>query len=253
MIKIICDAASDLYDHDGLQIISTISPKVNLIDEAILSKHIYWDMVNNNIELKTTQVTEFDLINQIKGDIELGYNEFIVVTISSSASGFYNNCKYIENCHEFGNNIKIKIIDSHQVSYCIGIPILECQEKILNENISFVQAIEFLENELPKYIMYYIVPDNNVSRENKNGRIQFNQQSKYSIMRTSIYDKPCSYMFKCKNFYEARRKILYMTKNMKFIGKIRSDSSIKKYIGEFGGSLVSTFGVNVIGFLFKIK
>ena len=247
MIKLLCDGASDLYGRSDLKIIGVLSPMINNISECDYSKHLWWSLYSSGVKLKSSQVTEYQLLSQISNDIELGYNEFIVVTINSAVSGFYNNCAYLEKYPPF-EGIRIKFIDSRQVSYCFGMPLLECQDRILKYNYNFDQAIEFLENELPRYSMYYIIP---TTTKSLNGKVETSMARNYSVLKSNTEYAPSILIGSYNSYYEARRKILNLTRDKQFLGKIRSDYSIKNYIGEFGGSLIATAGTGTVGYLFK--
>ncbi len=158
-IKIIVDCASDVTASDATELdISLVSASVTYegktTPEADIIKTEYLNILLDCKDVPTTaQVTPTQVFDAYKSAYENGYTHVIVVTISSTGSGFYNNSFIAKGLFEdeFGKGkMQFAIMDSLAYTYSYGKPVLDAAA-MAKDGVSFDDIVTFLKEELACY------------------------------------------------------------------------------------------------------
>jgi len=157
-IQLMCDAASDfMYDEaKELGISLRLVPITHGNDqykEGILPKEEFIDILENSpIMPSTAQISPDNLLQGFKEAYEDGCTHIIVVTISSTGSGMYQNCFIAKELFEaeYGEDkIHFDFIDSRAYTYCYGDRLREAAQMV-KEGKTAEEIVEYLHDKLSR-------------------------------------------------------------------------------------------------------
>lgn len=136
-------------------------------DSAVTPNQIY-QLMRDGAVTSTTQPNEFEIKNYFSELVSSG-KDVLHLCMSSAMSGTYVNVKRIaeELNEEFAN--KIYVVDTLCQSFGIALLLIETYKKVQNENITVLQAVEFIES-IKKNIIHCFAVDT-LTYLSKGGRI----------------------------------------------------------------------------------
>jgi len=153
-ICLMTDSASDLthqiakeYDVSVLPVTITYGGKEFKEFEELDIKE-YWDFLENNDEQPTTaQITPVQYMEAFEKAKDDGYDEVICVTINAAGSGTYNSGLIARDLFygEFGEDMKIHMVDSMNYSYAYGSALVRAR-KMIDEGKSSAEIIEMIQD-----------------------------------------------------------------------------------------------------------
>lgn len=157
-IRIMCDAASDIMPDEARELGITLLPATLSYDgincnEGDISKEDYLQVLLTCKEVPTTgQVTPEKCLAAFRQAMEDGITHVLVVAISSTGSGFWNNAfmarKLFEE--EYGaGKLHFCIIDSLSYSYCYGGPIRKAAQMVL-DGVPHGEIVDYLKDVLAR-------------------------------------------------------------------------------------------------------
>lgn len=176
-IRIIVDTASDITLEEaqalGIDLLPvTVVVKDKTYKEAYnMSKEEFWHILNTCDEMPSTcQITPEQMMDAYKRALADGFTHVIVVTISSTGSGMYNNAHIAKSLlfEELGECLTIEIIDSLAYSYLYGEPVMKAAQMVL-QGADFQTTVDFLKDRLSRLEGYLCVF--NLKYAKKSGRL----------------------------------------------------------------------------------
>lgn len=175
-IRIITDSGSDISQKRAKELGIRVIPISFTFDgetyykEGIdMSTEEFYDKLKNSQQIpKTTQITPIEFSDIFNEEYDNGYDTLIVVTISSKASGIYQNATMVasEIMEERGG--EIIVIDSFSYTGIYGAPVVHAAH-MLKEGSSKDEIVSYLNDVLPTVKAYFLVDD--LLHLKKGGRI----------------------------------------------------------------------------------
>lgn len=175
-VKIITDSGSDIKrevaEKLGIRLIPisfTFDNETYYKDGVDLTLAEFYEMLSkSDTTPKTSQITPIQYEDIFNEEYDNGYDDLIVVTISSNGSGMYQNAVLSANAvmDERGGNITV--IDSQGFSAIYGAPVVHAA-KMLRDGKSRDEIVEFLNDAIPTMNAYFVVGD--LEHLKKGGRI----------------------------------------------------------------------------------
>lgn len=175
-IRIITDSGSDISqkraEELGIRVIPisfTFDGETYYKEGIDMSTEEFYDRLKTSQQIpKTTQITPIEFSDIFNEEYDNGYDTLIVVTISSKASGIYQNATMVasEIMEERGG--EIIVIDSFCYTGIYGAPVVHAAH-MLKEGSSKDEIVSYLNDVLPTVKAYFLVDD--LLHLKKGGRI----------------------------------------------------------------------------------
>ena len=175
-IRIITDSGSDISqkraEELGIRVIPisfTFDGETYYKEGIDMSTEEFYDRLKTSQQIpKTTQITPIEFSDIFNEEYDNGYDTLIVVTLSSQASGIYQNATMIasEIMEERGG--EIIVIDSLGYTGIYGAPVIHAAH-MLKEGGSKDEIVSYLNDVLPTLKAYFLVDD--LLHLKKGGRI----------------------------------------------------------------------------------
>jgi DegV family protein with EDD domain len=175
-IKIITDSGSDITQERatalGIRVIPisfTFDGETYYKEGMEMAVDAFYDKLRNSETTpKTTQVTPIEFTDVFNEEYDNGYDNLIVVTISSNGSGMNQNARMAaaEVMDERGG--EITVIDSMGFSSIYGAPVIHAAN-MLKDGKTKDEIVAYLEDVLPTMKAYFLVDD--LLHLKKGGRI----------------------------------------------------------------------------------
>ena len=163
-LKIITDSGSDITkeiaERLGIRVIPisfTFDGENYFRDGIDLTIPEFYKMLSENENVpKTSQVTPIQFEEVFNEEYDNGNDNLIVVTISSSGSGMYQNAVLTaqEIMDERGG--EITVLDSQGYSYLYGGPVIQAA-KMINEGKSKEGIVSYLKDSFTSLHAYFVV------------------------------------------------------------------------------------------------
>lgn len=139
-IHILADTSADLSVEEAKEYEIRLLPfKLNLEDGSeyrdqldITPEELYKTLRETKQSVKTVQVTPTEFEDYFREEAALGYEELVVVTIASTASGTYQSALIAKGIVEEENLIKVHVVDSMNLSYGTAFAIIEGAKALKN-------------------------------------------------------------------------------------------------------------------------
>lgn len=176
-IRILSDTSADLSVEEAKEYNIRLLPfKLNLEDGTeyrdrldISPEELYKNLRETKQSVKTVQVTPTEFEEYFREEAEEGYEELVVVTIASTASGTYQSAMLAKGIVEEENLIKVHVVDSMNLSYGTGYAIVE-GAKALKEGATGEEVAKIIKETVDSSKSYFTVETLEYLR--KGGRIK---------------------------------------------------------------------------------
>ena len=175
-IRIITDSGSDISPARAAQLNIRLLPISFTFDGEhyiadgvdITHEEFYTRLRENSTIPKTTQITPAVYQEAFNEEIDNGYDTLIVVTISSSGSGMYQNAVLSAQEVSEERGVEIHVIDSGSYSCMYGAPVIHAA-KMLRDGADKDAVLNFLNDVMKTMHAYFLVSD--LKHLKKGGRI----------------------------------------------------------------------------------
>ena len=176
-IHILADTSADLTVEEAKEYDIRLLPfKLNLEDGTeyrdrldISPEELYKILRETKQSVKTVQVTPTEFEEYFREEAELGYEELVVTTIASTASGTYQSALIAKSVVEEENLIKVHVVDSMNLSYGTGYAVIE-GAKALKNGASAEEVAKVIKETVDSSKSYFTVETLEYLR--KGGRIK---------------------------------------------------------------------------------
>lgn len=180
MIKIITDSPSDIPKELREQYGIAVMPVPITVDGVTYRETVdfegaaYYPILTGATELPThAQVTMMEFIEQYHSCIEQGFDELVVVTITSKGSGMYDAAclakkLLFEESPDLAGRVSVEVIDSRGYSWAYGHGVVT-GAKAAAAGQSLAQVVETIRHELESYTAFVALT--NLAYAKRSGRI----------------------------------------------------------------------------------
>lgn len=176
-IHILADTSADLTVEEAKEFDIRLMPfRLNMEDGTeykdrvdISPEELYKKLRETNQLVKTVQVTPADFEDYFREEAAAGYEELVVVTIASTASGTYRSALMAKEIVEEENLVKVHVVDSMNLSYGTGYAVIE-GAKALKNGASAEDVAKIIKETVDSSKSYFTVETLDYLR--KGGRIK---------------------------------------------------------------------------------
>lgn len=175
-IKLITDSGSDISQKQAAELGIKVIPLTYTFDGETYYKdgvdlpieEFYSRLRSNKVPPKTSQIPPTLFIDAYNETFDEGYDTIIVVTISSNASGVYQNASLAANEVTDERGGDITVIDSQGFTVLYGKAVMEAA-RMANEGKEKEEIVCFIKEAINSMKAYFIVE--NLEHLKKGGRI----------------------------------------------------------------------------------
>lgn len=176
-IHILADTSADLTAEEAKEFDIRLLPfRLTLEDGKeyndrldITPEELYKNLRETNQSVKTVQITPLGFEEYFREEAALGYEELVVVTIASTASGTYQSAMLAKGVVEEENLIKVHVVDSMNLSYGTGYAVIQ-GAKALKDGASGEEVAKIIKETVDSSKSYFTVETLDYLR--KGGRIK---------------------------------------------------------------------------------
>ena len=162
-IKIITDSTSDIPVDVAKKYNISVAPitiNIDGVDYASwieLDSDSFFEKLEKAKEMpKTAQATPEIFLGLYEDALKEGYEDIIVITISSNASGTHQSAYIAKTIFQENHNNKIEIIDSQSFSIGIGL-LVEKAAELVEAGVSFEDTVKRVEEYKNEYDVFFLV------------------------------------------------------------------------------------------------
>ncbi len=218
-IAIVTDSTADLLPEDYVGLPVKVVPlrveiKGQLLKDGVeISREEFWNyVVNEDLEMKTSQPSPQEFVNTYTALFEKGYKKIISVHASAKASGTIQAAKVARSL--MNRDSDIELVDSKGLSLMTGTMVLDAARKIVRKE-SYQSVLNWINNASAKAKLLIVITD--LKYLERGGRI-----SKASLVAGGILKlKPILTMSQGE-----------LTVEKKVLGEVNALKYIEKYIKD---------------------